>query len=131
MRISTERNQVCFREASAEACASSWYGIKDYAAFKKERAATIRAFRLADCNLTALGENQCLRGLEFYATTEITRFRSAGIKSAIWEVLKQQEKLRQLGQKDEKGTLAMISLLHSNKAASFASSMALIDARCR
>lgn len=130
MRISIDHNQVSFCQTFTEECSSSWYGAKDYESFKKDRAATVRAFRKGDCNLRALGRSQCLRGLEFYATADIMRFRSAGIKSAIRGVLQQQEMQRQLGEKDE-GTLGMISMLHSKKAASFAASMAKIDAQCR
>ena len=128
VRISVEHNQVSFRQASTEDRRSSWYDIKDYEDFKRDRAATVRAFRKADCNLAALDKNQSLRGLEMYATDTVMKFRATGIKTTIRGVLQQQRVQRQLGQKDD-GTLGMISMFYSEKATNFASSMAKIDAQ--
>ena len=126
MRISIEHNRVSFRQASTDEQKSTWYGIKDYEGFKRDRAATVRAFRKADCKLAELDNNQSLRGLEMYATDKILQFRATGIKMAIRGVLQQQQVQRRLGQKDD-GTLGMIAMHYSKKATNFAASMAKID----
>ena len=129
VRISTEENQVTFRHASRDELQSSWYQTEEYQSFKRDGAATIRAFRAARFNLGALDpKDQCVRGLEMQATPEIFQFRANGIKSTIRGVLQQQQVQRHLGQKDY-GTLGMVSMMYSKSARNLASSLAAIDAQ--